>query len=72
MNRNRTTCRCLSFIRTWRAGNLAADREKNRELILAMNAKMNTIMEEEVGVDDGSSLGLKKDTDYAFTPLVAR
>jgi len=47
--------------------NLAADIEKNKDLVLAMNAKMNAIMKQEVGVDDGSSLGLNKDTDYGFS-----
>jgi len=47
--------------------NLAADQEKNKELIMAMNAKMNAIIEEEVGLDDGSSLGLHEDTDYGFS-----
>ena len=33
---------------------------------MAMNAKMNTIIDEEAGVDDGSSMGLKEDTEYGF------
>ena len=47
--------------------NLAADVEPNKTLIMAMNAKMNAIIKEEVGTDDGSSLGLNKDTEYAFS-----
>jgi len=46
--------------------NLAADLGKRKDLIMAMNAKMNTIIEEEVGVDDGSSMGLNEDTEYGF------
>ena len=47
--------------------NLAADKTKNKKRILEMNTKMNTIVREEVGVDDESSVGLKQDTDYAFS-----
>jgi hypothetical protein len=46
--------------------NLAAEPEKNKKLIMTMNAKLNAIIKEEVGVDDGSSMGLNKDTEYAF------
>ena len=49
--------------------NLAADPAKNEKLITAMNAKLNTIIKDEVGVDDGSSMGLKQDTEYAFTKV---
>ncbi|WP_029005039.1 sulfatase-like hydrolase/transferase [Azorhizobium doebereinerae] len=41
------------------ARNLAADGTKHRDLILAMNAKLNARIAEEVGVDDGSFLPLK-------------
>lgn len=34
--------------------NLAAEPEKHRELILAQNAKLNSLLQTEVGVDDGS------------------
>lgn len=47
--------------------NLAAEAAKNKTLIMAMNAKMNAVIEEEVGVDDGRSLGLKHDTAYGFS-----
>ena len=47
--------------------NLAADPEENKELIMAMNAKLNAIIDDEVGVDDGSSLGLRHDTQYGFS-----
>ncbi len=47
--------------------NLAADMEKNKNLIVAMNAKMNAILEKEVGVDDGSSLSLNRNTEYGFS-----
>lgn len=34
--------------------NLAADKEKYRELILTMNKKLNDLISQEIGVDDGS------------------
>ena len=34
-----------------------------------MNTKLNALVDEEVGNDDGSSLGLAADTDYAFTKV---
>ena len=49
--------------------NLAADLDENEELVLAMNTKLNALVDEEVGNDDGSSLGLAADTDYAFTKV---
>ncbi|WP_203099327.1 sulfatase-like hydrolase/transferase [Skermanella rosea] len=36
--------------------NLARDRVANKDLILAMNAKLNTIIRTEIGVDDGREL----------------
>ncbi len=36
--------------------NLAADKEANRELIIAMSAKLETIIKTEIGVDDGREL----------------
>jgi arylsulfatase len=36
--------------------NLAADKETNRELILAMNTKLEAIIKAEIGVDDGREL----------------
>ena len=49
--------------------NLATDPAKNKRLIMAMNTKMNSILKEEVGVDDGSSMALGQDTDYAFSKV---
>jgi len=51
------------------AVNLAADAAGNRDLILAMNAKLNAIISSEIGTEDGSFLGLKVDTDYAFDKI---
>jgi arylsulfatase len=51
------------------SANLAADPEKNKPLIMAMNSKLNAIIKEEVGVDDGSSMGLKQDTEFAFSAV---
>jgi arylsulfatase A-like enzyme len=36
--------------------NLALDREKNKDLILAMNAKLENLIKAEIGVDDGREL----------------
>lgn len=36
--------------------NLAIDRERHRELILQMNAKLNAVIADEMGVDDGREL----------------
>jgi arylsulfatase len=49
--------------------NLAADPAKNKKLTMAMNSKLNAIIKEEVGVDDGSSMGLKQDTEFAFSKV---
>ena len=49
--------------------NLAADLDANGVPVMTMNAKLNAILDEEVGIDDGSSLGLDTDTDYAFTKV---
>ena len=49
--------------------NLATDTTGNRDLIMAMNGKLNAIIEEEVGIDDGTSLGLKAETEYGFSKV---
>ena len=49
--------------------NLAADPATNEKLVMEMNAKLNKIVDEEVGVDDGSSLHLKAETEYAFNKV---
>jgi arylsulfatase len=49
--------------------NLATEVEGNRDLIMTMNGKLNTIIGEEVGVDDGSSLGLKAETEFGFSKI---
>lgn len=36
--------------------NLAANREQNGELLLAMNAKLNALIEAEIGADDGGEM----------------
>jgi len=40
--------------------NLAADPQKHKALILAMNEKMNRVIAREIGRDDGSFLPLKR------------
>lgn len=49
--------------------NLATDVERSHDLIMAMNGKLNAIIEEEVGVDDGSLLGLSVETEYGFSKV---
>jgi arylsulfatase A-like enzyme len=44
--------------------NLASDFDANRELIAAMNAKLNALIAAEIGVDDGSFLPLKDWIDW--------
>jgi hypothetical protein len=51
--------------------NLATDTRANGELILAMNAKLNARIDEEVGTDDGSSLPLR-DGRWTFPAPGAR
>lgn len=45
--------------------NLAQDNSK-QELLLAMNDKLNRLIEDEVGVDDGSHLPDLEDVDWSF------
>ena len=44
--------------------NLAYDFDANRDLIAAMNAKLNALIANEIGVDDGSFLPLKDWIDW--------
>jgi hypothetical protein len=44
--------------------NLAYDFDANRDLIAAMNAKLNTLITTEIGVDDGSFLPYKDFIDW--------
>ena len=46
--------------------NLAADRATNGDLVLAMNAKLETIIAAEIGVDDGSELPDVDGIDWAL------
>ncbi len=47
--------------------NLALDAGKHGDLLLAMNAKLNALIEEEVGEDDGSFLPVGDEVDWAAT-----
>jgi hypothetical protein len=49
--------------------NLAADAAGHRDLIMVMNKKLNTVIKEEVGIDDGSSLGISANTAYGFNKI---
>lgn len=51
--------------------NLALDRETHGELVLAMNAKLNERIDEEVGLDDGSFLPIRNGK-WHFPPASER
>jgi arylsulfatase len=46
--------------------NLGVDKKKNADLIMAMNDKMNKLIEDEVGSDRGEFLPDIKDVNWAF------
>jgi arylsulfatase A-like enzyme len=48
--------------------NLADDKKNNGDLVMAMNAKLNTRIDEEVGVDDGSFLPIRNGRWYFPNP----
>jgi arylsulfatase len=50
--------------------NLALDREKNADLIMAMNAKLNRLIDEEVGEEVGQMLPGGVDGGWVATPAV--
>ena len=50
--------------------NLALDREKNADLLMAMNAKLNRLIDEEVGEDVGQMLPGGEDGSWVATPAV--
>jgi len=47
--------------------NLAVDARHHGDLMLAMNAKLNTLIEQEVGEDDGRFLPVGDEVDWAVT-----
>jgi arylsulfatase len=47
--------------------NLAVDARDHGDLMLAMNAKLNTLIEREVGEDDGRFLPVGNEVDWAVT-----
>jgi arylsulfatase len=50
--------------------NLAMDRKKHAELLMAMNAKLNTLIDTEVGEDVGQMLPGGVDAGWVATPAV--
>jgi arylsulfatase len=50
--------------------NLALDREKNADLLVAMNAKLNRLIDEEVGEDIGQMMPGGEDGSWVATPAV--
>ncbi|MGA7489381.1 MAG: hypothetical protein WBW74_20845 [Xanthobacteraceae bacterium] len=49
-----------------RFSNLAMDKQRYGDLVMAMNAKLNARIEEGVGVDDGSFLPLRDFSGIRF------
>ena len=47
--------------------NLAVDARDHGDLMLAMSAKLNTLIEQEVGEDDGRFLPIGDEVDWAVT-----
>ena len=47
--------------------NLDVDSSKHGDLMLAMNASLNTLIEQEVGEDDGRFLPVGNEVDWAVT-----
>ena len=50
--------------------NLAAGQRENRELVLAMNEKLNALIEEEVGEDHGDMLPGDDPTRWRLEPSI--
>ena len=52
--------------------NLATDRRKNGDLLLAMNEKLNAMIELEVGEDIGQMLPGGADADWTLDPSISK
>lgn len=52
--------------------NLGQDMEKNKDLILAMNAKLNKLITAEIGKDTGQKLPKMSNVSWAVTPAAMR
>ena len=52
------------------ARNLAVDVRKHGELLLSLNAQLNRLIEQEIGVDDGSFLNFSKWIDWSKPAVV--
>jgi arylsulfatase len=52
--------------------NLAMDRDRNGELIVAMNGKLNDLIEAEVGEDIGQMLPGGEDANWTLDPSISR
>lgn len=50
--------------------NLTMDRQKNADLLMAMNAKLNKLIDDEVGEDVGQMLPGGVDGGWVATPAV--
>ena len=51
--------------------NLATDRKANGDLLLAMNEKLNALIENEVGEDNGQMLPGGEDADWTLDPSIS-
>ena len=51
--------------------NLAMDRKTNGDLLLAMNGKLNALIEDEVGEDIGQMMPGGADADWALDPSIS-
>ena len=52
--------------------NLAMDRRGNGDLLVAMNDKLNALIESEVGEDDGQMMPDGKDTNWKLDPGITK
>jgi arylsulfatase len=52
--------------------NLAIDRQANSDLLVAMNDKLNALIESEVGEDTGQMLPGGNDADWRLDPSINR
>ncbi len=52
--------------------NLATDKRANGDLLVAMNQKLTTLIDSEVGDDDGQMLPTGKDVNWKLDPSISK
>jgi hypothetical protein len=62
--------RGVTRVESYEVNNLAMDRKKNGELLVAMNAKLNLLIELEVGEDIGQMLPGGADANWMLDPSI--